>query len=203
MESWHADNQQQQTALQSALKLVQEHLQASVQSCRSKLSQLQHWLSHPEASSQQDACSHQLQEAEQQLTQLRREAKQCEAEVIQASQQRPDQTSSTYSAGTAQADTSNSNKKLEASPSGSRIGINGRNGSSAEGASRTGGGAAGHGWATFHTSDEDMSDLMHSAQSIRGGNVWQPASGVSTSTATVEAPAATAAATGVATRPVR
>jgi len=197
------DNKQQQTALQSALKLVEEHLQASVQSCRSKLSQLQHWLSHPEASSQQDAFSHQLQEAEQQLTQLRREAKQCEAEVIQASQQRPVQMSSTSSAGTTQADTSNSNKEPGAKPPGNRSGINGRNGGSAEGVSRTGGGAAGHGWATFRASDEDRSDLMHSAHSIRGGNVWQPASAASTSTATVEAPAAATAATGVATRPVR
>ncbi|KAL0029555.1 hypothetical protein WJX79_003952 [Trebouxia sp. C0005] len=89
VKSWRKDNQQQQTALQSALELVQEHLQASFQSCRCKLSQLQQWLSHCEASSQQDAFSHQLQEAEQQLTRLRREAKQCEAEVIQASQQRP------------------------------------------------------------------------------------------------------------------
>ncbi|KAA6423047.1 MAG: hypothetical protein FRX49_07035 [Trebouxia sp. A1-2] len=134
VKSWRKDNQQQQTALQSALELVQEHLQASFQSCRCKLSQLQQWLSHCEASSQQDAFSHQLQEAEQQLTRLRREAKQC----------------------------------------------NGR--------------------ATFRASDVDRSDLMHSAQSIRGGNVWQPASAASTSTATVEAPAATAA---DATRPVR
>jgi len=197
------DNQQQQTALQSALMLVQEHLQASVQSCRSKLSQLQHWLSHPEASSQQGAVSHQLQEAEQQLTQLRQEAKQCEAEVIQASQQRPGQTSSTPSAGTAQADTSNSNEEPEAKPPGNRSEINGGNGSRAEGISRTGDGAAGHGWATFRTSDEDRSDLMHSAQSSRGGNVWQPASAASTSKATVEAPAAATAAAAVGTRPVR
>ena len=204
--SWQADNQQQQTALQSTLKLIQEHLQASVQSCRSKLTQLQHWLSHPEASSQQDDFSHQLQEAEQQLTKLRKEAKQCEAEVIWASQQPPVQTSSTTSAGTAQADTLNSNEEPEATPSGNRSRINGRNGSSAEGVSRTGGGAAGHGWATFRTSDEDRADLMQSVQSIRGGSVWQPASTASTSTATVEAPAAAAtaaAAAGVTTKPVR
>ena len=204
--SWQADNQQQQTALQSTLELIQEHLQASVQSCRSKLTQLQHWLSHPEASSQQDDFSHQLQEAEQQLTKLRQEAKQCEAEVIWASQQPPVQTSSTTSAGTAQADTLNSNEEPEAMPSGNRSRINGRNGSSAEGVSRTGGGAAGHGWATFRTSDEDRADLMQSVQSIRGGSVWQPASTASTSTATVEAPAAAAtaaAAAGVTTRPVR
>ncbi|KAL0033719.1 hypothetical protein WJX77_002381 [Trebouxia sp. C0004] len=202
VKSWHMENQQQQTAFQSALKLVQEHLQASVQSCRSKLSQLQHWLSHPEASSQQDAFAHQLQEAEEQLTHLRREAKQCEAEVIQASQ-RPVRMSSTLSAGIAQADTSNSNKKSEATPPGNRSEVNGRNGSSAEDVCRTGGGAAGHGWATFHASDEDRSDLMHSAQSIRGGNVWQPTSAASTSTATVEAPAAATAAAAVAARPVR
>lgn len=200
MKSWRKDNQQQQTALQSALELVQEHLQASFQSCRCKLSQLQQWLSHCEASSQQDAFSHQLQEAEQQLTRLRREAKQCEAEVIQASQQRSVQTSSTPSAGTAQADMLNSNEEPEATPSDSRSKINARNGSSAEGISRTGNGAAGNGRATFRASDVDRSDLMHSAQSIRGGNVWQPASAASTSTATVEAPAATAA---DATRPVR
>ena len=205
MESWHTDNQQQQTALQSALKLVQEHLQASVQSCRSKLTQLQHWLRHPEASSQQDSFSHQLQEAEQQLTLLRREAKQCEAEVVQASQQRPAQTSSIPSAGTAQADTPASNEEPVATPPSNESRINGRNGGSAEGVSRTGGGAAGHGWATFQTSDEDRSDLMQSAQSMRGGNVWQPASAASTSTATVEASAAAAAtaAAAVATRPVR
>jgi len=197
------DNQQQQTALQSALKLVQEHFQASVQSCRSKLSQLQHWLSHPETSSQQDAFSHQLQEAEQQLTHLRREAKQCEAEVVQASQQRPIQTSSIHSAGTARVDLPSSNEEPEAMPPGNRSGINGRNGGSAEGVSRTGGGAAGHGWATFRTSDEDRSDLMQSAQSIRGGNVWQPVSAAGTSTATVEAPAAQTTATAVTTRPVR
>ena len=110
--------------------------------------------------------------------------------------------SSIPSAGTAQADTPNLNEEPGAKPPGNRSETNGRNGGSAEGVNRTGGGAAGHGWATFRTSDEDRSDLMQSAQSIRGGKLWQPASAAGTSTATVEAPAATTAA-AVATRPVR
>lgn len=185
---WQEDSQYQQSALQSALSLIQDHLQTAAQSCRSKLSQLQHWLSLPEASSQLETLSRQLQNAEQQLTQLRREAEQCEAEVRQASQQRPVQTPTTSTAGIAQA--ANSNPGANPRSAAGTL-DNSRPGNQTSTTGRTDG-SAGHGWASFRTPDQDRSGLMHSAHSSRVGNVWQPASQATTSTATLEAPIAAA-----------
>ena len=185
---WQAEYQQQQTALQSALKLVQERLQTSIQACRSRLSQLQHWLSHPEASLQQDTLSCHLQEAEQQLAQLRQEAQQCESDVYTITQQQTTNSqktariSSSVAAGTAPAGSSNSIQYLESNPE--ERSVSGSNGSSTEGMTRTGGGAASHSWASSDSTNSGRSGLMQSAQSSRGQNLWQPASHASTSTAT-------------------
>ena len=197
---WQAEYQQQQTALQSALKLVQEHLQTSIQACRSRLSQLQHWLSHPGVSLQQDTLSRHIQEAEQQLAQLRQEAQQCESDVYTITQQQTTNSqktariSNSVAAGTAPAGSSNSNQDLESNPAArswasEERSASGSNGSSTEGMTRTGGGAASHGWASSGSTNSGRSGLMQSAQSSRGQNLWQPASHASTSTATATVPA--------------
>ncbi len=196
---WQADCQEQQTAVQSALDFVQSHLQTSIQSCKATLSQLQHWLSLPEASQQQDNLSRQLQEAEQQLNQLRQEAQQCELEVGKVSQQqmshsqRPFESSALGAAGiagTAQAASSNSDQGTESSRAGSDQASNGASNN----------GAAGHGWASFRQPDHGSSRLMQSAQSSRGHKLWQPASTASTSTSTTTM---TASAAAVVALPVR
>ncbi|KAL3150757.1 hypothetical protein ABBQ32_000532 [Trebouxia sp. C0010 RCD-2024] len=85
--AWQQNLQQQQADVQAALSLVQDHVRSSIQVCRLKLAQLQHWLTHPSAPRQQEALSIQLQEAERQLVRLRQEAHDCELEVQRVTQQ--------------------------------------------------------------------------------------------------------------------
>lgn len=85
--AWQRLLEQQQTEVQAALSIARDHVKSSIQVCRLKLAQLQHWLSHPAAPRQQEALSRQLQEAEQRLVELRQKAFDCELEVQRVTQQ--------------------------------------------------------------------------------------------------------------------
>lgn len=90
-EGWTTRSLQQQHLLQTELREVETKLQASLLQCRSTLDQLQHWQQHADAAGQQQALSRQLQEAEQQLTDLQQAAREATEELNTISQQQDEQ----------------------------------------------------------------------------------------------------------------
>lgn len=211
MAVWQQDIQQQQAGSESALSLALDHLHSCIQTCRLKLSQLQHWLTQPSLCDQQEALSLELQEAEQQLVCSRQQAEECEWEVQQATQQQLAIPSikanfaegiDSGTAGIARtAPVSISNSTLTSSPAltGDRMDGNNdtsRNGHSIHSTGNTGraiGTASGHTKAPVEAAHQGSAKLMHSAKRSRGRSVWQPASGTSTRAATMTPPAATLA----------
>lgn len=203
VDHWQANKLQQETALQSAFHTVQEQLKSAIQLCTSKLSQLQQWLSHPQASEQQDILSCQLQEAEQQLTSLRQAAEDKEAEVRRLSQRPisgldtsfpPFNPGTAGAAGTAHHQLPSSSGTLQpAAGNGQRsfhTASNPNSNLNPYRGSTTGGRRAGA-RASLHSraASQTQGTLMHSAQSRRGVSLWQPVSGASTSAAAMTPPA--------------
>ena len=172
-----------------------------------KLSQLQHWLTHPKPNHQQEALAHQLQEAEQQLAQSRRQAEECEQEVQQATQQQlsipsiPANSAKGIDsgiAGTAALSLPNSTPSPAPALTGDQVDRqhnNNRFSKIGHSIHSTGSKAraAGASGAPTQAAQQDPTKLMQSAKRSRGRNVWQPASGASTSTAAMTSPAATLA----------
>lgn len=205
MAAWQQDVQQQQTGIQSALSLVQDHVQSSIKACSLKLAQLQQRLMHPIEPHQQKALSRQLQEAEQQLVQFRREARKCELEAQRVAQlsvppiqgQATLQASVSYKAGPAAPISSSSSSNL--SPGFGAVDRNSTaqhssNGTSSSGASssikevldtQSVGAAPVSGWATSNAAGQKDVTSVPGAQGSRGRSLWQPAGRPSSSTAGV------------------
>lgn len=202
MAAWQQDLQQQQATIEAALSSVQAHVLSSIQSCKIRLAQLQHWLVHPTPPHQHEVLSRQLLEAEQQLVQLRREARECEIEVQRVAQlsvpplqhNRSAQSSVSDKAGPASpaSPDSNSNPRLDAAETNSAAqrSSNGTSPSSAS-LSRNGletqtvGTRPGYGQATFNIVGQRAAESVPGPQGSHGRSLWQPAGGASSSTASV------------------
>ena len=198
--AWQQDVQQQQASVQAALSLVQHHLQSSIQACKLKLAQLQQWLMRPTKPHQQEALASQLQEAEQQLVQFRREARKCELEAQRvahlsvppgqdkfttqasvsntAGPSSPISTSSNLTLGFGAMD-SNSTAQHSSNgtpPSGASLSI--KEGLETQPVSA----APGSGWATSNTVGQEHAGSAPGTQASRGRSLWQPVGGASSST---------------------
>lgn len=208
MAAWQQDLQQQQATVEAALSSGQLYVLKSIQSCKVKLAQLQHWLVNPTSAHQQEVLSRQLLEAEQQLVQLRREARECEVEVQRVAQlsvpptehSSPAQSSVPDTGGPASpaSSSSSSNPRLVAVETNSAA-QRGSNGTSPSGASlskngletQSVGSRPGYGQATFNIVGQRAAESAPGPQGSRGRSLWQPAGGASSSTASV-GPLATA-----------
>lgn len=202
MAAWQQDLQQQLATIEAAVSSGQMHVIKSIQSCKVKLAQLQHWLVHPSSPHQQEVLSSQLLEAEQQLVQLRREARECEVEVQRVVQlsvpptqhNTPSQSSGSDTARPASpaSPSSNSNLGLDAAETNSAA-QRSSNGVSPSGASsiqngvetQTVGSRPGYGQATFNAVRQRATQVAPGPQGSRGRSLWQPAGGASSSTASV------------------
>ena len=206
MGAWQQGVQQQQAGVQAALGLLREHVQSSIQTCRLKLAQLQQWLTHPDAPHQQEVLCRQLQEAEEQLVQFRRDARECELEVQRAIQQqlsgpplqdKATQASDLSTEGTASpvSSNSNSNPVLDAAEPAQHSGNGTSTSMSSKEEYRTQpvGAVSDRDWATSCAAGQGPASPAPGAWASRGGSLWQPAGGAISSTATVTpaAPAVT------------
>ncbi|KAL3137671.1 hypothetical protein ABBQ38_004946 [Trebouxia sp. C0009 RCD-2024] len=205
--AWQQHLQQQQADVQAALSIVQDHVRSSIQVCRLKLAQLQHWLTHPAAPRQQEALSRQLQEAERQLVQFRQGAHDCELEVQRVTQQQlsgePMLDEATQASGSATAGTAspvspspNSNPGFDARNSdrqGSGNGTSPSRRSDAGWSDESVGAVSDHDQGTFRATGQGPASPALGAWASRGGSLWEGAGVASSSTATVtpSAPAAT------------
>ena len=207
MAAWQQDVQQQQTGIQAALSLVQDHVQSSIQACRLKLAQLQQWLMHPIKPHQQKALSRQLQEAEQQLVQFRREARKCELEAQRAAQlsvppiqdKATTQASDSNTAGPVFPISSSSNSSQSsgvvdpnstAQRSSNNTSLSGASSSIKEGlVTQSVGAAPDFGWATSNAAGQKHVGPASGTQGSRGHRLWQPVGGPSSSTASAVPPA--------------
>lgn len=215
--AWQQDVAQQQSRLEAALSSVQDHVRSSIQACRLNLAQLQHWLTHPAASRQQQAVAVQTEEGEMKLAQLQREAEACQIEARQVIQQLsppawqdadahsdsdsdfdlvPGTATPPFQIPNSSSDSSSDSDAAESDETNRQCSSNGTAGHgpsmhSTADLKRRVGSVSSSDSSSLHIAEGGAGGLLRSARQSRGRSVWQPASGASSSTATMTRPAST------------